>query len=168
MVSKGTKATRRKSIARPSKSMVLRRCIENHLAASKSSFNENPNDNQNTVASFRTRGEESEYLALRWLRSRGYKLVARRFRTPYAEIDLLVRHPISEEWLVAEVKSSLWPDQQALGLSRQQRIRLLRASHWLLDEISSVCGREVNFNMMLLVREESPMRRVGFRFLPIF
>lgn len=128
-----------------------------------------------------SRGEETELLAIKWLVARGFQVISRRLRTPYAEVDLLIRNSSSKEWLVVEVKSSLWPDGQALGLSQRQRARLWRASRWLEDEISRVldwhgeggnsaiqAGSEVRLSLVLMVREDGLTHRTGFRILPIF
>lgn len=160
--------------------MVLRQCIERHLAGFESTCTANSGGTS-------LRGDETERFAIAWLRTRGYLLVARRLKTPYAEIDLLIRNPVSKEWLVVEVKSSLWPDGLALGLSRKQRARLWRASLWIQDELVQILSEwtlkpealedlvtedaedlDVRLNLVLLVREEGMMHCVGFRFLPIF
>lgn len=164
MDSKGIRVTPRKSTARPSKSMVLRQCIERHLAGFESTCSASTNRKP-------SRGEETELLAIDWLRARGFSIVARRLKTPYAEVDLLIRSPNLQEWFVVEVKSSLWPDGLALGLSYRQRARLWRASYWIQDEISRVVEASssgARLSLALLVREDGLMHRVGFRILPIF
>jgi putative endonuclease len=100
--------------------------------------------------------------------SKGYALVAKRFRTPFAEIDLLMRDESSSEWFVVEVKSSLWPDGQGAGLSKRQKARLSRALQWLESEISEFFEDEVCVSLILLAREDLSLRRVVFRILPMF
>lgn len=67
-----------------------------------------------------------------WLEQNGHLVFARRFETPYAEIDILALTS-SGSILLCEVKSSFWPDDRALGLGFRQRHRLERAALWIQD-----------------------------------
>lgn len=73
-------------------------------------------------------GQTAETLAALWLRLKGYRVVARRFRTPVGEIDLIVR----KGGLIAYVEVKARPSEaQALaviGPAAQRRIA--RAAEW--------------------------------------
>lgn len=98
----------------------------------------------------------------------GYRIVLRRFKTPFAEIDILVLGPKRGELLLIEVKSSLWPDDCALNLSRVQRLRLQRACHWIREEMVGIPGlsKDMAIDVRLVVPEA--MRRDSFRMFAIF
>jgi Holliday junction resolvase-like predicted endonuclease len=81
-----------------------------------------------------------------------------RFKTPFAEIDILALRPDGGV-LVCEVKSSLWPDDRALGLGERQRRRLARAASWVAEELD----RDVEIVLL------GPSTRGGdFLEIPIF
>lgn len=72
------------------------------------------------------RGRWAEGLVLLVLRVQGFRLRARRLRTPVGEIDLLVRR--GRLWLLVEVK---WRSRfEAEVLSARQLRRLERAGQW--------------------------------------
>ena len=75
-------------------------------------------------------GRWAELLAAWSLRLRGYRVVARRYRTPLGEIDLIVRRGR----LLAFVEVKARPDlEQALGaLGARQRARTQRAAELFL------------------------------------
>ncbi|MBK7892692.1 MAG: YraN family protein [Bdellovibrionales bacterium] len=83
-------------------------------------------------------GLHSEARVERAFELRGYRTLERRWRTPFAELDLVFAAP-DGELLIVEVKSSDWPEGMLAGLSRRQRVRLLRAREWLAERE----GREV-------------------------
>lgn len=144
--------------------MVLRQSIEKLLVGSESSFV----SNSSASSRAESRGEALELAVCEWLQRKGYRLVLRRFKTPFAEIDILVLGPKSDEVLLIEVKSSLWPDDCALNLSRLQRLRLQRACHWIREELSGFPGlsRDMAVDVRLVVPEA--MRRESFRMFAIF
>lgn len=69
--------------------------------------------------------------------------MAERLKTPFAEVDLLVRSPEGALILV-EVKSSDWPRGEWAGFSQGQKRRLERARRWI--EVSR--GEDVGFRLM--------------------
>ncbi len=78
----------------------------------------------------RGRGRRGEVLAELYLRLRGYRVLARRLRTPIAEVDLLCRR--GSTLVVVEVKRRQDARFPAAGaLSPRQAERLVRASHQL-------------------------------------
>lgn len=77
-------------------------------------------------------GLRSEACVERFFQLRGYRTLERRWRTPFAELDLVFAAPRGE-LLIVEVKSSDWPEGMLAGLSRRQRGRLLRAREWLAE-----------------------------------
>lgn len=77
-------------------------------------------------------GAAAESLVAVGLQDLGWELLARNLRTPYAEVDLLLRDPTGALVMV-EVKArgpcSWLSAEDHLGV--RQRARLLRAAEWL-------------------------------------
>ena len=76
------------------------------------------------------RGWWAEQVALLWLYSRGYRLVARRYRTPVGEIDLILRKRGC--WHFVEVKYRQQMNAALAALSPRQGQRVRRAASWYL------------------------------------
>jgi len=77
-------------------------------------------------------GLEGEHLAERFLKKRGLKTLARRFRTPVGEIDLVMRE--GETIVFVEVKTQsdrAFTDPEARVTLPKQR-KLLKAAKWFL------------------------------------
>ncbi len=77
------------------------------------------------------RGRAGERLALLLLWLKGYRLLGRNLRTPFGEIDLLVRRgPVLA---AVEVKSRPSLIAARAAIDPTQRARLLRALAWLVS-----------------------------------
>lgn len=72
------------------------------------------------------RGKSCEDLALQHYLSRSFQLIRRRWKSPFAEIDLVLRAPTGEIVLV-EVKSLKSVEYLHVRISRRQKQRLQRA-----------------------------------------
>lgn len=104
------------------------------------------------------RGDRTEAEAIRWLTDQGLRIIAHRFETPFAEIDILALRA-SGEIVLYEVKSSFWPDDRALGLGFRQKKRLEKSAYW----VSCESGRAVDILLL------GPSTRGGqFLEIPIF
>lgn len=82
------------------------------------------------VAAFRT-GLSAESRAAALLMAKGYRILAKRFRTPYGEIDLVARR----RNLVAfvEVKARATLDDAAYAVTPRQQQRIINAAQaWLM------------------------------------
>ena len=82
------------------------------------------------VAAFRT-GLSAESRAAAYLMAKGYRILAKRFRTPHGEIDL-----VAKRWnLLAfvEVKARATLDDAALAVTPRQQARIVDAAQaWLV------------------------------------
>jgi Holliday junction resolvase-like predicted endonuclease len=139
--------------------MVLRQSIEKLLVESENSFVPDP------IAGFR--GEALELAVCDWLKSRGYRIALRRFKTPFAEIDILVMSP-RRDFLVIEVKSSGWPDDSALNLSHIQRRRLKRACQWISEELADLPSLSTDMAVDLRLVVPAATRHDSFQMIAIF
>lgn len=151
--------------------MVLRRSIEKLLVASENSFVDS--DFGGNVGGS-SRGEKLEQDVCEWLSQNGLKIALKRFRTPFAEVDIVAMDP-SRDVFLFEVKSGLWPDDGGLNLSWSQRRRLRRASEWVREELDGLPGLPSHFAVdlkLVIPYEQSPgevaTRRDSFRIYPIF
>jgi putative endonuclease len=93
-----------------------------------------------SAARRRQLGVRGEDAAARWYRQAGYDIVARNWRGPAGEIDLVALAPGASVVVVCEVKtrSSVafgWP-QEAVTPPKQRRLRHL-ATSWLAQERAS-------------------------------
>ena len=73
-------------------------------------------------------GHIGEWAAVLWLRMRGYRLCARRLKTPLGEIDLLMTHKTA--LIAVEVKWRRDPQAWQNALAPQQIRRIARALQW--------------------------------------
>ena len=82
----------------------------------------------------RTKGELGEALAAQYLEAQGWRMIARNYRCPWGEIDLICE---KEQFLVfAEVKARTGVryglPREAVTLKKQERIKMT-ASLWLSE-----------------------------------
>jgi putative endonuclease len=95
------------------------------------------------------RGRQGEELAAAWYRERGFELVARNWRCPTGEVDLIARR--GRLLVVCEVKSrrddTYGGPAAAVGRVKQQRLRRL-AAEWLAT--TGVHGVEVRFDVVAI------------------
>jgi putative endonuclease len=91
-------------------------------------------------------GRWAESLAAWSLRLRGYRIVARRFRTPQGEIDLVARR--GRLLAFVEVKARGELDQALLALSPRQRQRHARAAELFLARHPDLAGHTLRFDLV--------------------
>ena len=95
------------------------------------------------------RGRQGEELAAAWYRNHGFELVARNWRCPSGEVDLIVRR--GRLLVVCEVKSrrsdAYGGPAAAVGRLKQQRLRRL-AAEWLAT--TGVHGVDVRFDVVAI------------------
>ncbi|MFT4540082.1 MAG: putative endonuclease [Planctomycetota bacterium] len=97
-------------------------------------------------------GTIGEELAARWLRRHGFKLLARRLRTPACEVDILAQQ--RRQLVIIEVKSSRWPRHPKAPwrpgdrLSWRQRERLERAAAWLQPRKDTIESPSVRIDLV--------------------
>jgi Holliday junction resolvase-like predicted endonuclease len=72
--------------------------------------------------------------ALQYYFKLGYKLYRRRWKTPFAEVDLLLRTP-DQAWVLVEVKSVSSFEYLHIRLGAKQKRRLQRALLFCLEKV---------------------------------
>jgi putative endonuclease len=94
------------------------------------------------------RGRLAEWMCLWHLRLRGWHIVARDWRCPSGEIDILARR--GKVLAVIEVKSRGELAAAASALAPRQRRRIVRAAEAFLTQRSDLAGLDLRFDVMLV------------------
>jgi len=92
------------------------------------------------------RGRAAERIALWYFRIQGYRLLARRFRTPVGEIDLVLRR--GGTVVFVEVKFRSREREEVLDARQQHRIA--RAALLFLRQRPELMGHGLRFDLLLL------------------
>lgn len=105
------------------------------------------------VAAFRT-GLSAENRAAAWLIATGYRIVARRFRTPFGEIDIVAR----KRGLLAfvEVKARATLDDAAYAVTPRQQRRIIDAAQAWLMAHPEHAGFDLRFDVVLIAPRQLP------------
>jgi len=100
------------------------------------------------------RGVVAEWLCLWHLRLRGWRIVARDWRCPSGEIDILARR--GKVLAVIEVKSRGELTVAASALAPRQRRRIARAAEAFLTQRSDLADLDLRFDVMLVAPMHLP------------
>src|SRR5215471_12612855 len=99
------------------------------------------------VAAFRT-GLSAESRAAAFLIAKGYRILAKRFRTPYGEIDLVARRRNLIAFVEVKARASL--DDAAWAVTPRQQQRIINAAQaWLMTHPEHA-EFEMRFDAMLI------------------
>ncbi|MDP1626023.1 YraN family protein [Parvibaculum sp.] len=99
-------------------------------------------------------GLRAETLAVLLLRLKGYRIVARRLKTPAGEIDLVVRR--GRSLAVVEVKARGEGGAAAEALLPRQQRRLERAAAHFLGRHPHLADLDLRFDVVLIVPRRWP------------
>lgn len=100
------------------------------------------------------RGRRAERLAAWWLRLKGYRVLARGWRSPVGEIDLIVRRGATLAVVEVKHRDSLAGAVEAIGPRQQRRLR--RAAELFLQRHPELAGLELRFDALLLAPRQLP------------
>jgi putative endonuclease len=105
------------------------------------------------VAAFRT-GLSAETRAAAYLMAKGYRILAKRFRTPHGEIDLIAKR----RNLVAfvEVKARATLDEAAFAVTPRQQSRIIDAAQGWLIAHPEHAELELRFDAILIAPRRLP------------
>ena len=105
------------------------------------------------VAAFRT-GLSAESRAAAYLIAKGYRILARRFRTPHGEIDIVAKR----RGLIAfvEVKARASLDEAAYAVTPRQTARIINAAQAWLMAHPEHAELELRFDAMLIAPRHLP------------
>lgn len=105
------------------------------------------------------RGRLAEWLCLWHLRMRGWRIVARGWRCPSGEIDIVARR--GKLLAVIEVKSRGAVAVAAHAIAPRQRRRIARATEALLAARPELAGLDIRFDVMLVAPNRLPRHWPG-------
>ncbi|MBI3701389.1 MAG: YraN family protein [Afipia sp.] len=105
------------------------------------------------VAAFQT-GISAESRACVYLIAKGYRILARRFKTPYGEIDIVARR----RGLLAfvEVKARATLDDAAYSVTPQQQGRIVNAAQMWLAAHDDHANLDMRFDVVLVAPKSLP------------
>jgi putative endonuclease len=105
------------------------------------------------VAAFRT-GLSAEARAAAWLMAKGYRILARRFRTPHGEIDLVARKRSLIAFVEVKARASL--DEAAYAVTPRQQARIINAAQVWLMAHPEHAEFELRFDALLIAPRRLP------------
>lgn len=105
-----------------------------------------------------TWGRRAEDIAGWWLRLKGYRILAKRVRTPFGEVDLVIRRGTT--LVFVEVKARLDAASAASSISQVNQRRVSRASNALLARFGRGC-EAVRIDVVLISPWRLPQHIVG-------
>ena len=105
------------------------------------------------VAAFRT-GLSAESRAAAYLMAKGYRILAKRFRTPYGEIDLVARKRNMIVFIEVKARASL--DDAAYAVTPRQQRRIVEAAQAWLMMHPEHAEFDMRFDVMLIAPRHLP------------
>jgi len=105
------------------------------------------------VAAFRT-GLSAEARAAAYLMAKGYRILAKRFRTPHGEIDLVARR--RHLLVFVEVKARASLDEAAYAVTPRQQRRIIDAAQGWLVGHPEHAEFDMRFDVMLIAPRHLP------------
>ena len=99
------------------------------------------------VAAFRT-GISAESRAAAYLIAKGYRILARRFRTPVGEIDIIARR--RKVLVFVEVKARNKLDDAAEAVTERSKLRIVAAAEYWLSQHPDDVMSEMRFDAVLV------------------
>jgi putative endonuclease len=100
------------------------------------------------------RGRVSERVAALLLRCKGFRILARGYRTPVGEIDIVARRGRLVVFVEVKARESL--ASAAEGLRPAQRRRIARAAEAFLGEHTDLSALDTRFDVILLAPSRFP------------
>ena len=105
------------------------------------------------VAAFRT-GLSAEARAAAYLMAKGYRILAKRFRTPHGEIDIVARKRNLVAFIEVKARASL--DEAAYAVTPRQQARIIDAAQGWLIAHPEHAEYELRFDAMLIAPRRLP------------
>ena len=92
-------------------------------------------------------GLRAETICVWWLRARGYRILARRFKVSVGEIDIIARR--GSLLAMIEVKARSGDDVTLAVPTARQRRRIARAAEAFLARSPRLAGCDIRFDLMV-------------------
>jgi len=100
------------------------------------------------------KGLSSELIAVLLLTAKGCRILARRVRTPFGELDIVARR--ANRLAFVEVKRRATLDEALLAITPRQRQRIMRASDGWLKRFPAYFALERSFDLILIAPRRLP------------
>jgi putative endonuclease len=105
------------------------------------------------IAAFQT-GLSAESRASVFLMAKGYRILARRFRTPHGEIDIVARRRNLLAFVEVKARASL--DEAAYAVTPRQQARIIAAAQGWLVAHPEHANFDMRFDAMLIAPRRLP------------
>jgi putative endonuclease len=105
------------------------------------------------VAAFQT-GLSAESRACAWLIARGYRVLARRFRTPVGEIDIVAKRRNLVAFIEVKARAAL--DDAAYAVTPRQQQRIIAAAQAWLAKNPQYEQHDMRFDAVLVAPRRLP------------
>jgi putative endonuclease len=105
------------------------------------------------IAAFRT-GLSAESRAAACLMAKGYRILAKRFRTPHGEIDLIAKRRNLVTFVEVKARASL--EEAAYAVTPRQKARIIDAARAWLMAHPEHAELELRFDAMLIAPRRLP------------
>src|SRR5438552_18642096 len=105
------------------------------------------------VAAFRT-GLSAESRAAAYLMAKGYRILAKRFRTPHGEIDIVARRRNLVAFVEVKARASL--GEAAFAVTPRQQARIINAAQAWLVAHPEHAEFELRFDAILIAPRRLP------------
>ena len=99
-------------------------------------------------------GISAESRAAAWLIARGYRILARRFKSPMGEIDIIAARRFT--LIFVEVKARATLDEAALSITERQKQRIAVAAEIWLANNPMPAIRDMRFDVVLVAPGKLP------------
>ena len=104
------------------------------------------------------RGGRAELICLWHLRVKGYRILARRYRTPVGEVDLIARRGSVLAAIEVKARDDLATASEAISLRQRQRIT--RALSYFLGGRPDLAHLAPRFDVMLVAKRRWPQHLI--------
>ncbi len=94
-------------------------------------------------------GHKGEGLASLYLRLKGYKILARRYKTHVGEADIIARK--GHSLVFVEVKARKTLDEGLISITERQKKRVIRAAGYYLAENPGKAGLDIRFDAIIVL-----------------
>lgn len=99
-------------------------------------------------------GISAESRAAAWLIAHGYRILARRFKSPMGEIDIIAARRYT--LIFVEVKARATLDEAALSITERQKQRIAKAAEIWLANNPVPAIRDMRFDVILIAPGKLP------------
>ncbi len=96
-----------------------------------------------------SRGRKGEFLAMLYLRLKGYRILAKRYKTPVGEVDLIARK--SNTIAFIEVKARAKYEDGVEAITYKQQMRCIRAAKYFLAARPEYSEFDLRFDAMIVL-----------------